>query len=178
MRRSPVPEVRPPDEATDKLLMAVILAALGLTVLLWVVGQVAAALFGTHHWLHTSLGEMASVPLHLIHHTGDPKLAWPARLRGQLPGPVGMYTALVLVLTVPMVVVGLVAGDRFGHDRRLRERGSTWASRWSLRHLIVLAPRRGRITIGRRGGWRGRLLLAVESCHSVLCFGPPVIWGS
>jgi type IV secretion system protein VirD4 len=37
----------------------------------------------------------------------------------------------------------------------------------------VFAPRPGRITLGRRGGWRGRLLLAVESCHSVLCFGPP-----
>ena len=173
MRRGPVPEAQAPSEATDKLLMVAVLAALGVTVLLWVVGQVAAVLFGAHHWLHTSLGEMASVPLHLIHHPGDPKLAWPARLRGQLPGPVGMYTALVLVLVLPVAVVGLVASNHFSHDRRLRERGSTWASRWSLRHLLVLAPRRGRITIGRRGGWRGRLLLAVESCHSVLCFGPP-----
>ena len=176
MRRSPVPEVRPPDEATDRLLMAAILAVLGVTALLWVVGQVAAVLFGAHHWLKIGLGEMAAVPLHLIHHPGDPALAWPARVRGQLPGPVGMYAALVLVLSLPAVVFGLVAGNHFGHDRKLRERGATWATRWNLRHLIVLAPRPGRITLGRRGGWRGRLLLAVESCHSVLCFGPPVIF--
>src|SRR6266545_8255057 len=117
MRRSPVPEVRPPDEASDRLLMAVILAALGVTVLLWLVGQVAAVLFGTHHWLKVGLGEMAAVPVHLIQHPGDPPLAWPARVRGQLPGPVGMYTALVLVLSLPAVLVGLVAGNRFGHDR-------------------------------------------------------------
>jgi type IV secretion system protein VirD4 len=174
MRRSPnVPEARPPDEASDRLLMAAILAAVGVTVLLWVVGQVAAVLFGTHHWLQVGLGEMAAVPLHLLHHPGDPALAWPVRVRGQLPGPVGMYVALVLVLSLPAVLVGLVAGQRFGHDRKLRERGATWATRWNLRHLLVLAPRPGRITLGRRGGWRGRLLLAVESCHSVLCFGPP-----
>src|SRR6266511_1161039 len=169
MRRPPnVPEARPPDEASDRLLMVAIGAALGVTLLLWVVGQVAAVLFGTHHWLNVSLAEIAAVPIHLIHHPGDPALAWPARLRGQLPGPVGMYTALVLVLSLPAVVVGLVAGNRFGHDRKLRERGATWATRWSLRHLLVLAPRPGRITLGRRGGWRGRLLLAVDSCPSVL----------
>src|SRR6266487_1550707 len=126
MRRSPnAPEAQPPDEASDRLLFLVVAAALGVTVLLWVVGQVAAVLFGAHHWLKVGLGEMAAVPLHLIHHPGDPALAWPARLRGQLPGPVGMWAALVLVLSLPAVVFGLVAGNHFGHDRKLRERGST-----------------------------------------------------
>src|SRR5262245_49863173 len=119
MSRGPVPEVQAPSEASDKLLMVAVLAALGVTMLVWLVGQVAAVLFGAHHWLHTSLGEMASVPLDLIHHPGDPKLAWPARLRGQLPGPVGMYAALVLVLSLPVVGFGLVASNHFGHDRRL-----------------------------------------------------------
>ncbi len=174
MRRSPnVPDVRPPDEASDRLLFAAVVAALGVTLLLWVVGQVAAVLFGVHHWLQVGLGEMAAVPVHLIHHPGDPALAWPEGVREQLPGPVGMYVALVLVLSLPAVLFGLVAGNHFGQDRKLREHGATWATRWNLRHLIVLAPRPGRITLGRRGGWRGRLLLAVESCHSVLCFGPP-----
>src|SRR6266545_6156966 len=118
MRRSSnVLEVQPPSEASDRLLMVVILAALGVTLLLWLVGQVAAVLFGAHHWLNVSLAEMAGVPLHLIHHPGDPALAWPATVRGQLPGPVGMYATLVLVLSLPAVVVGLVAGNHFGHDR-------------------------------------------------------------
>jgi type IV secretion system protein VirD4 len=108
MRRSPnAPDVRPPDEASDRLLLAAVVAALGVTLLLWVVGQVAAVLFGAHHWLNVSLAEMAGVPLHLIHHPGDPALAWPATVRGQLPGPVGMYATLVLVLSLPGVLAVL-----------------------------------------------------------------------
>jgi len=141
-------------------------------VLVWVVGQVAAVLFGAHHWLPVSLAEMAKVPFHLAKHPGDPKLAWPASVRGRLPGPVGMYTSLVLVLAVPAALASVVLGRRLRWDRRLREHGAQWASRWRLRRLIILTPRPGRITLGRRGGWFGRLLLAVESCHSVLCFGP------
>jgi type IV secretion system protein VirD4 len=174
MRRSPVvPEVQPPSDATDGLLFVVVAALLGVTIVLWLVGEVAAVLFGAHHWLKVGLGDMAAVPVHLIHHPGDPAQAWPAGVRGQLPGPVGMYAALVLVLSVPAVLVGLVAGRRFGFDRRVRDKGATWATRWQLRRLLALSPRPGRITLGRRGGWYGRLLLAVESCHSVLCFGPP-----
>jgi type IV secretion system protein VirD4 len=89
-----------------------------------------------------------------------------------LPGPIGMYTTLVLVLGVPAALAGVVLGRRLRWDRRLQRHGTQWAGRWRLRRLIVLAPRPGRITLGRRGGWFGRLLLAVESCHSVLCFGP------
>src|SRR6266536_6008976 len=133
MRRSPnVPEVQPPSETSDRLLFAAVAAALGVTLLLWVVGQVAAVLFGAHHWLKVGLGEMAGVPIHVIHHPGDPALAWPPAVRGQLPGPVGMYVALILVLSLPAVLVGLVAGSRFGRDRQLRERGADWATRWNL----------------------------------------------
>jgi hypothetical protein len=54
-------------------------------VLVWVVGQVAAVLFGAHHWLPVSLAQVAQVPFHLAKHPGDPKLAWPTRVRGMLP---------------------------------------------------------------------------------------------
>jgi type IV secretion system protein VirD4 len=174
MRRPPrLPDVQSPtDEATDRLLFVAVLAVLGVTVLLWLVGQVAAVLFGAHHWLKLSLAEAAAVPFRVIHHPGDPALAWPPEVRRQLPGPVGMYAALVLLLLLPSGLVGLVGLRRFGWDRRVRQHGAKWASRWNLRHLLVLTPRPGRITLGRRGGWFGRLLLAVESCHSLLCFGP------
>jgi type IV secretion system protein VirD4 len=180
MRRPPhVPEVDPAThEATDRLLFAVVLAVLAVTVLLWLVGQVAAVLFGAHHWLHLSLADTAAVPFRVMHHPGDPRLAWPPEARRQLPGPVGMYTALALLLLLPSLLVGMAGVRWFGWDRRVRQHGAKWASRWNLRRLLVLTPRPGRITLGRRGGWFGRLLLAVESCHSVLCFGPGVIWGS
>jgi type IV secretion system protein VirD4 len=174
MRRERVEPSRPQgaESAVDNLLWLAVGTALVATVLVWVVGQVAAVLFGAHHWLPVSLAEVAKVPFHLAKHPGDPKLAWPQGVRGMLPGPIGMYTALVLVLTVPAALAGAVLGRRLRWDRRLQRRGTQWAGRWRLRRLIVLAPRPGRITIGRRGGWWGRLLLAVESCHSVLCFGP------
>jgi type IV secretion system protein VirD4 len=174
VRRERVESPKPQgsESAVDNLLWLAVGTALGATVLVWVVGQVAAVLFGAHHWLPVSLAEVAGVPFHLAKHPGDPRLAWPASVRGMLPGPVGMYTVLVLVLVVPAALAGAVLGRRFRWDRRLREHGAQWATRWRLRRLIVLAPRPGRITLGRRGGWWGRLLLAVESCHSVLCFGP------
>src|SRR6266540_3992003 len=166
------PKPQGSESAVDSLLWLAVGAVLVATVLVWVVGQVAAVLFGAHHWLPVSLAQMAGVPFHLAAHPGNPKLAWPARVRGMLPGPVGMYATLVLVLAIPAALASVVLGRRFRWDRRLREHGAQWAGRWRLRWLIVLAPRPGRITLGRRGGWWGRLLLAVESCHSVLCFGP------
>jgi type IV secretion system protein VirD4 len=169
--------VQPPkpsgsESAFDGLLWLATGTALAATVLVWLVGQVAAVLFGAHHWLPLSLAQVAQVPFHLAKHPGDPKLAWPASVRGMLPRPVGIYTALVLVLAIPAALAGAVLGRRWRWDRRLQRHGTQWAGRWRLRRLIVLAPRAGRITLGRRGGWFGRLLLAVESCHSLLCFGP------
>jgi type IV secretion system protein VirD4 len=166
------PKPQGAESAVDNLLWVAIGTLFAATVLVWLVGQVAAVLFGTHHWLPASLAQVAQVPFHLAKHPGDPKLAWPAEVRGMLPGPVGMYTALVLVLAIPTGLAGVVVGRRLRWDRRLQRRGTQWAGRWRLRRLIVLSPRPGRITIGRHGGWYGRLLLAVESCHSVLCFGP------
>jgi type IV secretion system protein VirD4 len=167
-----------PDHVPDTFLLVAVVAALAVTVLLWLVGQVAAVLFGAHHWLHLSLAHTAAVPFRAVQHAGDPALAWPREVRGQLPGPLGMYAALILVLLLllPASLAGLVGLRWFGWDRRVRQHGAKWASRWNLRRLLVLTPRPGRITLGRRGGWFGRLLLAVESCHSVLCFGPPVIY--
>ncbi|HEV8650295.1 MAG TPA: type IV secretory system conjugative DNA transfer family protein, partial [Actinomycetes bacterium] len=94
-----------------------------------------------------------------------------------LPGPVGMYTALVLTVWVPVLLVGWVVGRwrvpaRRGRVPR-RQRGARWASLWQLRHLLVTHPRPGRIILGRRDRLTGRVLLAVEQCHSVLAFGPP-----
>jgi type IV secretion system protein VirD4 len=178
MRRERHPEH---EHAIDALLLtagALLLAGSGL---LWLVGQVAALLFGAHEHLELRLDDMFGVLLHLPGHYHDPKQAWPLEARRLLPGPVGMYTALALTVWLPVMLVGWVVGrwrlPARRHRTPRRQRGARWASLWQLRHLLVIRPRPGRIILGRRDRWRdrllGRVLLAVEQCHSVLAFGPP-----
>jgi type IV secretion system protein VirD4 len=180
MRRSwrePYPEY-PATDAVWLTIGAVLLAA-GL--LVWTVGQVAALLFGAHHPLPMPAEEIAGVLWNLPSHLGDPARAWPRSVRWMLPGPVGMYAALVLVVWGPVLLVGLLIRRLHPHRRRERKaNGARWASLWQLRRLLVPGPRSGRIVLGRRDRWRdlllGKVLLAVEQCHSVLCFGPPGSW--
>jgi type IV secretion system protein VirD4 len=168
------------EHVTDAFLLAVALLLVG-SGLLWVVGQVAAILFGAHEHLPVRLDEMLGVLPQLPHHLDDPKRAWPPGAKRLLPGPVGMYAAAMLTVWLPVLLVGWLLGRwrlpaRRGRIPR-RQRGARWASLWQLRRLLVLGPRRGRIILGRRDRWRdlllGKLLLAVEQCHSVLAFGPP-----
>jgi type IV secretion system protein VirD4 len=176
------PERHPEHEhAIDALLLAVGALLLAGSGLLWVVGQVAALLFGAHQHLELRLDDLFGVLLHLPGHYHDPKQAWPPAARRLLPGPVGMYAALVLTVWVPVLLVGWVIGRWRLPARHARvhrkDRGARWASLWQLRRLLVAGPRPGRIILGRRDRWRdrlaGKLLLAVEQCHSVLAFGPP-----
>jgi endonuclease YncB( thermonuclease family) len=69
----------------------------------WVTGQLAALL--SHHTtakvsLHETLAVLVALPTHL----GDPAEAWPAAARAVLPGPVGFYAVLAVVLAA---VVGV-----------------------------------------------------------------------
>ncbi len=173
-RREPFAE-HPATDAAWLTLGAVLLAA-GL--LVWAVGQVAAVLFGAHHPLPMPAEEMAGVLWRLPGHLDDPAQAWPRSVRGMLPGPVGMYAALILVVWGPVLAIGLLVRRFHPHRRAERKaRGARWASLWQLRRLLVPGPRVGRIILGRRDRWRdlllAKILLAVEQRHSVLCFGPP-----
>jgi type IV secretion system protein VirD4 len=109
----------------------------------------------------------------------DPALAWPADVRGPLPGPAGMYATfagLVGSLSGGTAAVlrhlpGREAGHRPGHPRPAKHAGAVWASGRELRLLTVSDPEPGRVILGRTPGLMGRLL-AAEDCHSVLVFGP------
>jgi type IV secretion system protein VirD4 len=167
--------------ATDAVWLTIGAVLLAAGLLVWTVGQVAAVLFGAHHPLSLPAEEMAGVLWRLPSHLDDPAQAWPRSVRGMLPGPVGMYAALVLVVWGPVLGVGLLVRAFRPRARRERKaRGARWASLWQLRRLVVTGPRSGRIVLGRRDRWRdlllGKVLLAVEQCHSVLCFGPPGSW--
>src|SRR4029450_11936805 len=146
--------------------------------LVWLIGQVAAILFGAHEHLPVRLVDMLGVLLRLPGTWDDPARAWPPGVQPLLPGPVGMYAAAVLTFCMPALWYGLRVRrvSRRARSGR-RQRGTRWASWWQLRRMLVLGPRRGRIILGRRDRLRdrllGRLYLAVEQCHSVLAFGPP-----
>jgi type IV secretion system protein VirD4 len=154
---------------------ALLFAACGLV---WLIGQVAAILFGAHEHLPVRLVDMLGVLLRLPGTWDDPAKAWPPSSQPLLPGPVGMYAAAILTFWIPALLYGLLLRLVSPRARRQRkQRGAKWAGLWHLRRLLVLGPRRGRIILGRRDRIRdrllGRLYLAVEQCHSVLAFGPP-----
>jgi type IV secretion system protein VirD4 len=166
---TPDPLRSPSDSGTDTLLMVVIGLALAASGLVWLVGQVAALAFGAHHPIRLGLSDMPRVLFQLAEHPGDPRLAWPDPVRSALPGPVGMYAALLLSLALPAGVLGLLLTARSG--RPSDKRGAGWATGWQLRVLRLGRRRAWRLVLGHRARW-GRLV-AAEACHSVIVFGPP-----
>jgi type IV secretion system protein VirD4 len=174
---------RPPDAPPftspgDQLLAVGLGATAGAGALVWASGQLAGLAFG-HTWLELSPADVAHVLWHLPQHWSDPALAWPAQVRGPLPGPAGMYasfTGLVAGLSGGTAAVlrhlpGRAAGHQPGHARSAKHVGAVWASGRELRLLTVGEPEPGRVILGRTPGTFGRLL-AAEDCHSVLVFGP------
>ena len=154
---------------------ALLFAACGLV---WLIGQVAAILFGAHEHLPVRLVDMLGVLLRLPGTWDDPAQAWPPSSQPLLPGPVGMYAAAVLTFWIPAFALRAAGPAAVpAGPPPPQAAGRRWASLWQLRRLLVLGPRRGRIILGRRDRIRdrllGRLYLAVEQCHSVLAFGPP-----
>jgi hypothetical protein len=91
----------------------------------WASGQLAGLAFG-HTWLDVSPGDVAHILRQLPHHWSDPALAWPAEVRGPLPGPAGMYatfTGLVGGITGGTAAVlrhlpGRAVGHRPSHAGR------------------------------------------------------------
>jgi type IV secretory pathway TraG/TraD family ATPase VirD4 len=169
----------PPFTSPGDQLLAVGLGATGAAgVLVWTSGQLAGLALG-HTWLDMSPADVASVLWHLPHHWSDPALAWPADVRGPLPGPAGMYAAFASVVggisggtaAVLRHLPGRATGHRPGHARPAKHAGAVWASGRELRLLTVRDPEPGRVILDRTPRVPGRLL-AAEDCHSVLVFGP------
>jgi hypothetical protein len=174
---------RPPDAPPftspgDQLLAVGLGAAAGAGALVWATGQAAGLAFG-HTWLELSPADVAHILWQLPQHWSDPALAWPAEVRGPLPGPAGMYatfTGLVGGITGGTAAVlrhlpGRAVGHRPSHARPAKHAGAVWAGNRELRLLTVHEPGAGRVILGRTPGVFGRLL-AAEHCHSVLVFGP------
>jgi hypothetical protein len=54
-----------------------------------------------------SLAELPGILARLREHAGDPAAAWPANVRGLLPGSVGMYATLASILATPVTLGAL-----------------------------------------------------------------------
>jgi hypothetical protein len=93
-------------QANDTLLLVVIATVLVLGGLAWLVGQVAAQL-ASGVWPAVTLSELPGILVHLRDHPGDPAAAWPAGVRDQLPGPLGMYATLAGILATPLALGAL-----------------------------------------------------------------------
>ena len=155
---------------------ALLFAACGLV---WLIGQVAAILFGAHRAPAGPAGRHARRPAAPARHLGRPRPGLATLLPAAAARP-GRHVRRRRphLLDARLRSTGCWSGcSRPGPAAAARQRGARWASLWQLRRLLVLGPRRGRIILGRRDRIRdrllGRLYLAVEQCHSVLAFGPP-----
>jgi hypothetical protein len=116
----------PSDYAILGLIIVAVFGVLGV----YAVGELAGVI--THLTLpKVGIGQSAAILKQLPHHLRDPKQAWPAAARGQLPGPVGFLLAALLVLAA--LVSGLIMGVR-SSARRRQVRGFA-----SLRQLSALS---------------------------------------
>ena len=131
---------RPPDAPPftspgDQLLAVGLGAAAGASAVVWASGQLASLAFG-HTWLELSPADVAHVLWHLPQHWSDPALAWPADVRGPLPGPAGMYGSFASLVggvsggtaAVLRHLPGRAAGHRPGHPGPAKHAGAVWAS--------------------------------------------------
>jgi type IV secretion system protein VirD4 len=141
--------------------------------LLWITGNLSALLAHGRR-PQAKLEDMGPVAVRLVRHPGDTAAAWPAADQGLIPGPIGFYSTLLvlLILTITLLAVGWRAYRRL--EERLpgtRSYGSSWASRHDLRDLVIRngSDLTGRIVLGRT---RWRQTIASPLRHSLLLFGP------
>src|SRR5579883_1582407 len=115
---APTPLPRRPilDEPVDYFIAALIVAAVGGGLTLYLTGQLAGLLF---HWAwpRVTVGQTLQIAKALPKHWGDPKQAWPLAARADLPGRAGFITAAVLVFAVLGTVIVLLW-------RRIARRGT------------------------------------------------------
>jgi hypothetical protein len=93
-------------QANDTLLLVAIGTVVGLGGLVWLVGQLAD-LLASGTWPDVPLAELPRILVRLREHPGNPAAAWPADVRGQLPGPLGMYATLTGILAAPLALGAL-----------------------------------------------------------------------
>jgi len=93
-------------QANDTLLLLAIATVGAVGGVVWLVGQVAG-LLASGTWPEVPLSELPGILARLREHASDPAAAWPASVRGRLPGPLGMYATLAGILATPLALGAL-----------------------------------------------------------------------
>jgi type IV secretion system protein VirD4 len=178
------PPVRRQSNA-EPLLLVGVSVLLGATFLLWLTGEIGGFVHSGGTWPKMSLGEMGAVMVRVFRSPTDPASAWPPGVREVLPGPVGFYLILALLLLLCTVAFTYLMRGVRGLRQRLTTTvvvhhpapgdgpaGPTGAGGWArpqlLRDLYVRGPQPGRVLLGRSGG----RLVASEPLQSVIVVGP------
>jgi hypothetical protein len=93
-------------QANDTLLLFAIGTVVVVSGLVWLTGQVAG-LLASGTWPDVPVSELPGILAHLRDHAANPAGAWPASVRGRLPGPLGMYATLAGILATPVALAVL-----------------------------------------------------------------------
>ncbi len=118
------------DGPLDYVIAGVVMAVGAVTAGTWAVGQLAGVLF-RGAWPPVSIGEGLPAAGALPHHWADPRQAWPAAARADLPGPAGF--AVAAVVAAVLLIVAVVFAVRWLGSRR-SQRG--FASRAQLKAAL------------------------------------------
>jgi len=92
------------DNATDVILLFSLTIVAVVSTGTWLTGQLAA-LFFRGHWPPVSIAQALTAAWRLPADVRDPRLAWPASVRPQLPGPVGFLVAGIVASLAVMVIM-------------------------------------------------------------------------
>jgi type IV secretion system protein VirD4 len=153
------------DDTFEKVAVALLLVFIGFLVVFWAGAQLAT-LVAHGRPLQTTVEEAGKAMFATKDHLGDPRSAWPAGQREQLPGPVVYWLATALA-TVAGACVAFAGWKVFRNpveplDRRRRagvDAQGRLAKPMELRPLLIRRAVPGRFVLGRVG----RRLIATEA---------------
>lgn len=145
------------------------------TWVIWAAGEAAAVLFRGEV---TGAGwkDTLAVGPGLVSHWEDPALAWPAGAREALPGPVALWSVLILFFVVAAGVGGAAVSlarsvGFFPRDGKVPG-DVAWAVPRDLVRLRVSRPQPDRVSLGTIPAVRNRIL-AAEKNRGVCVIGAP-----
>jgi len=132
------------ESATDAILLLSLTVIAVISTGAWLTGQLAA-LFSHGKWLPASVGQSLTAAWRLPGDARDPRRAWPASMRPDLPGPIGFLIAgMVASLVIVAIMLGLgwwALGHRpqrgFASRAQIRD---TLSERAVIRRAPVVRP--------------------------------------